>query len=443
MSPVADDYVAFLASKTARQPATGRACQADEVHPMLHGWQREITAWAVRIGRAALWEDTGLGKTLQQLEWARLVSGDGRALILAPLAVCQQTIREAAKLGVGITYTPDGRLPRSGIAITNYERALRVDPDQLTAVVLDEASILKQHDGKTRGRLIAHFGRVPYRLCATATPAPNDVEELTSQAEFLGASRRIDMLANYFVNDPKTKGWRIKGHARTPMFHWMAQWAIALRRPSDLGYPNDGYLLPRLRIIAETVSVPHDKVAIEGQLFATAADIGGVGGRARVRKATLDARCEQAAKLVHNEPGEQWLLWRKLIPEAQRLAALIPDAVDVRGSWSPEAKAEAYLAFASNDIRYLITESSMAAFGLNWQNCARMAFVGLGDSFEAYYQCLRRCWRYGQTRQVHAHVVLSDLEGAIADNIARKERHAARLMADMVTAMRSARTERT
>jgi hypothetical protein len=431
-------YAAFLESKAARHQPAGQPCEPEQVNPYLHPWQRQVTAWAVRTGRAALWEDTGLGKTLQQLEWARLTSRGGRALIVAPLAVCQQTIREAAKLGAEVNYTPDGQLGTAGIWITNYERAERVDPANLAAVVLDEASILKQHDGRTRGRLIDRFRTVPHRLCATATPAPNDVEELTSQAEFLGVARRVDMLAGYFINDPKTKGWRLKGYARTPMFHWMAQWAVALRRPSDLGYPDDGYVLPPLSIIPETVAVPNAQ--IDGQLFTVPTDIGGVGGRARVRKATLDARCERAAKLVCDEPGEQWLLWRKLLPEADRLAGLLPDAVDVRGNWSPEAKADAYLAFASGDIRYLITESSMAAFGLNWQNCARMAFVGLGDSFEAYYQCLRRCWRYGQTREVRAHVVLSDLEGAIADNIARKERDAARLMDDMVTAMRAVGT---
>jgi hypothetical protein len=430
------NYAEFLAQKMARLELAGPPCDPGEVNPYLHDWQREITAWAVRTGRAAIWATTGLGKTVMQLEWARL---SGRtALIVAPLAVCQQTVREAAKLGLDAQYTRTG-VPGPGIWVTNYEMAGHVDPSTVDAVVLDEASILKQHDGKTRTALIRHFASVPRRLACTATPAPNDVQELTNQAEFLGTAKRTDMLATYFVNDPKTKGWRLKKYARGPMFAWLAQWAVALRRPSDLGYPNDGYDLPPLSIVPQIVET--ETPVLEGQLFSVPGDLGGVGGRAQMRRATLGARCERAAKLVHDEPGEQWLLWRKLIPEADRLADLTPDAVDVRGNWTPEAKAEAYLAFASGQIRYLITESSMAAFGLNLQSCARMAFVGLGDSFEAYFQCLRRCWRYGQTRPVSAHIVLSGAESPIYDNVIRKEREAGRLMDDLVTAMRQARTE--
>jgi len=429
-------YAEFLAAKTAHAEPTGRPCQPDEVHPYLHGWQREIVAWAVRTGRAALWADTGLGKTVMQLEWARL-SGD-TTLIIAPLAVCQQTVREAVKLGLDLRYTRDGT-HGPGMWVTNYEMAGHVDPRTLDAVVLDEASILKQHDGKTRTALIKHFATVPARLTCTATPAPNDVQELTNQAEFLGVAKRTDMLATYFVNDPKTKGWRLKRHARGPMFTWMSQWALALRRPSDLGYPDDGYILPELSVVPQIIEA--DMVPLDGQLFAVPSDLGGVGGRAKVRRATLADRCERAAKLVANEPDQQWILWRSLIDEAASLKTLVPDAVDVRGNWTPEAKAEAYLAFASGQIRYLITEPGMAAYGLNLQNCARMAFVGLGDSYERYYQAIRRCWRYGQTRPVHAHIVLSQLEAAIAENVARKEREAARLMDDLVAAMRRARTE--
>jgi superfamily II DNA or RNA helicase len=426
------DYADFLASKARRHQSTGQPCDPTDVHPLLHGWQRDITAWAVRTGRAAIWADTGLGKTLIQLEWARLIGGDC-ALIVAPLAVCQQTVREATRIGLDVRYTRDG-IPGEGLWITNYELAERADPHALTAVVLDEASILKQHDGVTRTRLIRHFAPVPYRLACTATPAPNDVAELANQAEFLGTATRVDMLAAYFINDPKTKGWRLKGHARRPMFTWMASWALAIRRPSDLGYPDDGYILPPLSIIGETV--PTAGVAIEGQLFTVAGDIGGVGGRAKVRKATVDARCEQAAKLVANEPDEQWLLWCGRNDEADRLTALIPDAVEVRGNQSPEEKAEALLAFADGKIRYLVTKPSIASLGLNLQSCARMAFVGLSDSYEQYYQAIRRCWRYGQTRPVHAHVVLSDLEGPIAENVARKEQEASRLMAELVATMR-------
>lgn len=367
--------------------------------------------------------------TVMQLEWARL-SGQ-RALIVAPLAVCQQTVREAARIGVEATYVrSDDQADGPGIWVTNYEMATRFDAGALDAVVLDEASILKASDGRTRTALIEHFAPVKHRLACTATPAPNDIEELTNQAEFLGVMPRVEMLASYFVHDQD--GWRLKGHARGPMFTWMASWAVAIRRPSDLGYPDAGYDLPGLEILPHLL--PVDAVP-DGQLFAT--DLGGIGGRAKIRKATLDARCERAASLVAAEPKEAWILWCGLNDEADLLAQLIPGAVNVRGAMTPEEKAKAFLDFADGHIRTMIVKPSIAAFGLNWQHCARMAFVGLSDSYEAYYQAIRRCYRYGQTRPVHAHVVLSELEGQIASNIARKEREASHITASLVREMRA------
>jgi len=423
-------YEQFLAAKGQRAAPSGLAVSESAVHPMLHPWQRRIVTWAARTGRAALWEDTGLGKTFQEIEFARLCGA--RSLIIAPLAVCAQTVREAAKLGVTARYArSDAGAEGPGIWVTNYEMAERFDPQSLDAAILDEASILKQSDGKTRTRLIRHFAPVPYRLTATATPAPNDMEELTNQAEFLGVTTRPEMLAAYFVHDDE--GWRLKGHARKPMFRWMASWAVALSRPSDIGGSDDGYVLPGLDIIPHLLPVD---VVPEGQLFAT--DLGGVGGRAKIRRATLDARCERAAKLVTDEPDEPWLLWCGLNDEADRLAELLPGAVNVEGSWTPEAKADAFLGFADGAIQYMISKPSIAAFGLNFQHCARMAFVGLSDSWEAYYQAIRRCYRYGQARRVHAHIVLSELEGRIAENIARKERHASDVTGELVRAMRAA-----
>jgi hypothetical protein len=423
-------YTEFLQRKQRRATPIGPDIPTDLVHPMLHDWQAELVRWAVRTGRAAVWADTGMGKTVMQVEWARL-SGT-TTLIVAPLAVCQQTVREAAKLGVTATYTRDG-IPGPGMWVTNYEQVHKFDPDQLDAVVLDEASILKNSDGKTRRRLIEHFAQVPHRLACTATPAPNDPEELTNQAEFLGRSTRVNMLASYFVHDDQ--GWRVKGHAREPMFRWMASWAVALRRPSDLGYPDGDYQLPGLEIVPELI---HVELEAEGQLFAT--DLGGVGGRAKVRRDTIAARCARVADLVHAEPDEPWLLWCGLNDEADTLTKMLPGAVNVHGSLTPEEKAERLLGFADGDIPILITKPSLAAFGLNWQHCARMAFVGLNDSYEAYYQAIRRCYRYGQHRVVRAHVVLSELESQIAANVARKESEAARVTSELVTAMRTAST---
>ena len=429
------EYNDFIASKQRRHVEHGRDCGPSQVHPTLHDWQRDIVAWAVRKGRAAIWADTGLGKTFMQIQWARLSvpnwidhGTSGRALIVAPLAVCQQTIREAAKLGITARYLreDDGQ---PGLIVTNYEMADRFDAATLDAVVLDEASILKQSDGKTRTNLIAHFDPVPARLVCTATPAPNDPEELTSQAEFIGVMPRVEMLAAYFIHDDK--GWRLKGHAAEPMFRWMTSWAVALRKPSDIGYPDTGYDLPPLNIVSQIVSV--DLAAPDGQLFR--ADIGGVGGRAEVRRETLNARVDRAVELVKAEPDEPWLLWAGLNAESDALAAAIPGSVNVQGNWAPEDKARALLDFADGKIRYLITKPSIASQGLNFQHCARMAFVGIGDSWERYYQSIRRCWRYGQTRPVDAHVIVSQIEGQIVANIQRKERHVNRMIAGLVEAM--------
>lgn len=426
-------YAAFLESKRAAAPALGVELDRGSVAGSLYEWQAEIVEWAARVGRAAIWADTGLGKTRMQLEWARAVAGDGTALIVAPLAVCEQTVREAHAIGIDAAYVRDGEGLGAGVWVTNYEMVERFDASLLDAVVLDEASILKQSAGKTRTMLIEHFEQVPYRLACTATPAPNDPEELTNQAEFLGVMSRVNMLAAYFVHDQD--GWRPKGHARGPMFEWMASWALAIRRPSDLGYPDADYVLPGLEIESHLLPV---EIEQEGQLFAT--DLGGVGGRSEVRRSTLVARCETVAGLVAAESGEPWVLWCGLNDEADLLATLIPGAVNVKGSMSPEEKARELLAFADGETRVLITKPSMAAFGLNWQHCARMAFVGLSDSYEAYYQAIRRCYRYGQQRVVEVHVVLSELEGQIAQNIARKEREAQGITQELVAAMTAART---
>lgn len=424
------DYAAFLAAKSRRVHETGPTIDPEAIHPMLHDWQGELVIWAAKTGRAAIWADTGLGKTVMQVEWLRHVTGDGYGIIVAPLAVCHQTVREAARLDVEAKYvrTP-ADMAGPGIYVTNYEMVRNFDPSEFRGIVLDEASILKQSDGKTRTGLIEWASSVPYRLAATATPAPNDPEELTNQAEFLGHMSRTHMLAAYFIHDDS--GWRLKGHARQPLMKWMATWAVALRKPSDIGGDDTGYDLPGLEVIPHLIDVP---IEAEGQLFPT--DLGGVGGRAQVRKETLRARCERAAELVAAEPDEPWLIWCGLNDEAELLASLIPNAVNVTGSWSPEDKASALLGFADGVHKRLITKPQIASLGLNWQHCARMVFVGLSDSYEQYYQSIRRCYRYGQARVVHAHVVLSELESQIAANIARKERTATSITSALVDEMR-------
>jgi superfamily II DNA or RNA helicase len=428
------DYLKFLATKERQAESLGVPCSPDDVHPALHPWQVEIVCWAVKTGRAAIWADTGLGKTFMQLEWAR-ISGDV-SLVVAPLAVCAQTVREAHKLGIDARYVRHcDEITGPGVWVTNYEMVQHFPADQLDAVVLDESSILKNSNGAMRSMLITHFRPVARRLSCTATPAPNDPEELTNQAEFLGVISRTEMLAAYFVHDSDA-GWRLKGHARRPMFKWMASWALAIRMPSDLGYSDDGYVLPGLEIHSHLLAVD---VVPEGQLFAT--EIGGVGGRATVRRATLSARVGRVAELVAAQPDEPWILWCGLNDEADALAKAIPGSVNVHGSMSPEEKADLLLAFADGRFNVLITKPSMASFGLNYQHCARIAFVGLNDSYESYYQSIRRCYRYGQKRVVHAHVVLSDLEGQIAANVRRKETEAGRGTGELVRAIQEAKRE--
>lgn len=420
-------YEAFLVHKQAQAPKSGRDVSTDDCHSMLHHWQKEIVQWACRVGRAAIWADTGLGKTVMQVQWAALM-GD-TSLIVAPLAVTAQTIREAAKIGITARYVRHGdEFTGPGVYVTNYEMVQHFTPDTLDAVVLDEASILKQSDGKTRTKLIDHFRGVPYRLSCTATPAPNDPEELTNQAEFLGHMSRVHMLAAYFIHDQD--GWRLKGHAHRPMMQWMGTWALAIRKPSDMGYTDEGYDLPGLNIIPELVAFD---VVPDGQLFAT--DLGGVGGRAQVRRATLDARVHRTLELVRAEPDEPWLLWCGLNDEAEALAKAIPGSVNITGSMTPEEKARHLLGFADGEFKVCIVKPSIASQGLNYQHCARMAFVGLNDSYETYYQAIRRCYRYGQKRVVNAHIVLSELEGQIASNVARKEREAAQLTGALVAEM--------
>lgn len=427
------EYAQFLARKQGKVEKPGRDVTAADVHPMLHDWQNELVQWAVRTGRAALWADTGMGKTVMQLEWARL-SGD-RPLVVAPLAVCQQTVREAAKLGIRAAYLREwddfDPLGDVQIHVTNYERLQNMPPAAFDAIVLDESSILKQSTGATRTMLVDWARDIPYRLACSATPAPNDPEELTNQAEWLGRMSRTHMLAAYFIHDQD--GWRLKGHARQPMMRWMAQWAVALTKPSDVGGDDAGYILPGLEVVPEIVAA---EVEAEGQLFAT--DLGGVTGRSEMRRRTLAARVDRAAKLVANNPGP-WILWCGLNSEADALAAAIPGAVNVHGSLDPDDKARLLLGFSDGDFDVLITKPSIASQGLNYQHCHRMAFVGLGDSYEQYYQAIRRCYRYGQTEVVQAHVIVSDLETQIAANVNRKEQQANTITRELVAEMKRVR----
>ena len=417
------DYSEFVARKLSSVPPTGIAKRVD-LPAGLFDFQEAMVRWALRRGRAAIFADTGLGKSRMQLAWADAVHREtGRdVLILAPLAVAAQTVAEGAEIGVTVHQCRDGSEVQPGITITNYDRLHRFDASRFEAVVLDESSIIKHHTSKTLALLLEAFAQTPFKLCATATPAPNDWTELGTHAEFLGICTQTEMLAEYFVHDGgETQSWRLKGHARQQFWRWIASWAALVRKPEDLGFDGARYVLPDLHVRQHTTaSSGHDQAAT-GLLFALEANT--MSERRDARRASLDGRVSACAAMV-NADREPWIVWCDLNAEGDALRSAIPDAVEIRGSDDPEVKEQRLLDFAAGRIRVLVTKPSIAGFGLNWQHCARMAFVGVTDSWEAYYQAVRRCWRFGQTREVAVHIFASDLEGAVVNNLQRKERDA-------------------
>lgn len=393
------NYAAFLEQKQIDDAPTGLS-EIPQLNPMLFDFQKDIVSWALRRGRACIFADCGLGKTPMQLEWARHVPG--RVLIVAPLAVANQTIHEAEKFGIdNIEYLPEGELI-DGNGITNYERLEKFDSSNYTGIVLDESSILKSYTGKIRNDIIERFGRIPYRLAATATPAPNDFMELGNHAEFVGAMSRTEMLPMFFVHDGgETQKWRLKGHAETEFWRWVASWAVMLRKPSDLGYEDRKFILPRIDV--QQIDVETNE-AQDGFLFPVEAQT--LQERQQARRSTIADRAKVTAELV-NESSEQWLVWCDRNDEADALKKAIPDAVEVRGSDTPEHKISAAERFRSGDIRVLVSKPSMFGYGLNFQNCHNVAFVGLSDSYEQYYQAVRRVWRFGQEKPVNVKIIVS------------------------------------
>lgn len=424
------DYREFLAEKAQRGADCGIAVAPGRLHPALFPFQRDLTAWALRKGRAAVFADTGLGKTGIQCEWARQL--DVPTLILAPLSVARQTVGIARDLlGLEVRYVRSQAECGAGISITNYEMLEHFDPAAFGAVVLDESSILKAMDGATRATLTAAFADTPYRLCCTATPAPNDIAEIGNHAEFLGVCRRTEMLASYFVHDSDgaaREGWRLKGHAVEPFYRWLASWAMSVRRPSDLGYSDDGYDLPPLAVTPHVLTTGY---APEGYLLPVG--LGGIQGRSAARRSSLAERVAAVASLVGADDS-QWIVWCGLNEEGRALKRVVGDAaVLIEGSQSADVKAQAIEAFQDGRHRVMVTKASITGFGLNLQCAHKMAFCGLSDSWEAYYQAVRRCYRFGQRHPVQVHIVLSDAEEPILANVQRKEKEAAE-MADRLIA---------
>ena len=420
-------YADFLDRK--RKVFAGEGIEANELPARLFPWQRAIVRWALRKGRAAIWADTGLGKTGMQVSWAHALGV--RTIIFAPLCVAEQTVSEAAAFGITVVYARNQiDAGNAKIVITNYERIDDFDLSEFQAVVLDESSILKAFDGKTRTKLITLCGRVKYRLCCTATPSPNDIAELGNHAEFLGLMTQAEFHASWFIHDDQ--GWRMKKHAVQPFYRWLASWALALRMPSDLGYDDDRYVLPPLTVTDHIVSVNGPT----GDMLFPELSTKGLTGRLNARRGSLSERVELAADLVTGGSKDhrncQWLLWCGLNPEAEALAARLEGSVNVQGSDKYAEKVGAVTGFVSGAIRTLISKVRILGYGLNFQHCHHMAFVGLGDSFEQYYQAVRRCWRFGQIYPVRAHVIISEAEQVVVENVRRKEATARDLSAALI-----------
>lgn len=425
------DYAAFLARKAPKPQAVGIEPGPMPAH--LFDYQAECVAFGLRQGRAAMFLDTGLGKTAVALEWCRQASEEtGKpALILTPLAVARQIEAEARRFGYTARVIREAADVGAGINICNYDRLDKIDPDAFGAVALDESSILKDLTGATTRALIAAFEGHRFKLCCTATPAPNDHMELGTHAEFLGVMKSAEMLSRWFINDTATASqqWRLKGHAQDAFWDWVASWARCAETPADLGYDASRFVLPPLKIHRHKAA--GDTRAPAGMLFA--GDMSATTMHA-VKRETAQARADAIAELIRAEPGEPWVVWCDNDAEADALKTAIAGSVDVRGSMSPEAKEAALDAFGTGRSLYIVTKPSIAGRGLNWQHSARMAFVGRSFSYEAWYQAVRRCWRFGQTRPVDVHLIVAEGEEQIGRVIDRKaEGHAA-----MKRAMRGA-----
>lgn len=427
-------YENYLRRKLSTVPPTG--IDGGFVVPSsLFPHQSSLTAWAIRRGRAAIFADTGLGKSRMQLAWADAVRHHtkGRVLILAPLAVAQQTVAEALSIGIEAVHARDASQADAGIVVTNYERLHKFDASAFSGVVLDESSCIKHHDSKTLRVLMESFRSTPFKLCATATPAPNDWTELGTHAEFLGICTRQEMLAEFFTHDGgDTSIWRLKGHARHIFWRWVCSWGALVRRPSDLGFDDSAYELPPLHLHEHAVET---EMPTNGMLFASEAQT--LSERRDARRMSIADRVADCASIV-NADREAWVVWCDLNAEGDALRVALPDAVEIRGSDDADEKERRLADFAAGRIRVLVTKPSIAGFGLNWQHCARMAFVGVTDSFESYYQAVRRCWRFGQTRDVHVHVFASDAEGAVVANLKRKERDALQMAESLSAETREA-----
>lgn len=431
------EYAEFLEAKLHANERQGFA--PVWMPDFLFDFQAALTTWAIEQGRDAIFADCGLGKTPMQLVWAENVCRhtSGRVLILTPLAVSHQVIEEGEKFGIRVTRSQDGTA-HDGITVTNYERLHLFNPRDFAGAVCDESSILKNFDGTRKTEITAFLRKMTYRLLATATAAPNDYTELGTSSEALGYLGYMDMLNRFFKNDlnnsatghigAKAIQWRFKGHAETPFWRWVCSWARAVRRPSDLGFDDARFILPRL---TETEHIIQANTLAEGMLFALPAV--GLQEQREERRRTIPERCEEAARIVnaHDRPVT---VWCHLNEEGDLLESLIPGAVQVAGSDSDDTKEDRLLAFQHGKARVLITKPKIGAWGLNFQHCADVVTFP-SHSFEQYYQSVRRSWRFGQKAPVQVHIVASEGERGVLANLQRKQVQADRMFSSLVAEM--------
>jgi len=421
------EYRDFIYDKADHSLMRG-SIKMQPVHKLLFPFQADLVEWAVKTQRAAIFADCGLGKTLVQLEWARMV---GDVLIVAPLAVSKQTVREGLKVDMDVNYCRRQEDVRPGITITNYEMVTHFDPASFAGIVLDESSILKSYSGKYRQELTEFASTIPARLCCTATPAPNDLIEIINHAEFLGIMTGKEVIANYFIQDGNTTHkWRLKGHAIKPFWTWLASWSVALQYPSDMGYGDDGFILPGLIIHEHIVDTDHTD---DSRLFGVEALT--LDERRAARKGSLNQRVEQAREIVNASPDESWVIWCDLNAESEAASKAL-GATEIRGSDKLEDKEARLWGFSTGEIKRIVTKPSIAGFGMNWQHCHNVLFLGLSDSYEQFYQAVRRCWRFGQTEEVNAHIIISENERAVLANIKRKEAQARGMYQNIIGHMR-------
>ncbi|MGM9544526.1 MAG: helicase-related protein [Romboutsia timonensis] len=409
-------YDEFIKSKYLKTEKSG--FDYISINNLLFDYQKDLVKWALKLGKSAIFANTGLGKTFIQLEWAKNVFEytNKPVLILAPLAVSSQTIEESKKIGIDVKYCKEQSDVIKGINITNYERLENFNSDEFIGIVLDESSILKSFTGKYRQMIIDNFKYTPYKLACSATPAPNDYMELGNHSEFLNQMTRTEMLSMFFYHDGgNTSKWRLKGHAENRFWEWVSSWAAIVKNPEDLGYDGCKHKLPILNEQQLTVKTEWKGAT----LFALPAKT--LEERREARRDSLNDRCQLACDLVTQNIDKQWLIWCDLNDEANLLNKLIPESTNVQGSDKPEIKAERLLDFGKGNIKCLITKPKIASFGLNWQTCHNMIFVGLSDSYESYYQAVRRCYRFGQKEQVNVYIITSDREQNVLKNIQRKQ----------------------